>query len=280
MTKTHAYSQNFAKIVATNQRQGELAFDLTQKYWPWLALPPQHPVLIEKYQYFGSITAAWAFRLFEPGTPVALTQFSWHCPKLYPRSRYGTRAVATNLSAESPGLVELDLYTDTAEHLTHMSFTGASFADRDFYTWRQQSKERILAAKPDIEIDFAPASSVGLECNGVSFVSNINDGAVLSLVGSNTGFHPHHPYHTGSGDHVNTANLIDCALQTAHLVLAAGKPMICIGGSAQLRRFIELDVPFEITLKSQSLKDGIHEVTFAFSQLGKDNSHITLRLKA
>ena len=93
-------------------------------------------------------------------------------------------------------------------------------------------------------------------------------------------FHPQHPFHTGSGDHVNAAQILDCALQAAHLHLGNGqdwdKALICQGGTASFQRYIELDIVFEILV---SAKPDASELEFTFSQAGHSNASVVLQFK-
>ena len=73
--------------------------------------------------------------------------------------------------------------------------------------------------------------------------------------------------------------LLDCGLQAAHWFVGDGKhwtqPLICTGGEARFQRYVELDVPFTITLIEQVADT---TVQLQFSQAGHDNVLLVLKL--
>ncbi|MEL6184954.1 MAG: hypothetical protein AAFU79_10045 [Myxococcota bacterium] len=76
MTNSLAYERNFARVTSVTHDRVHLTFD-TEDAWPWLSLPARHPVLLEKYQYFGVLSAVWAAKLMNPADITALTEFHW-----------------------------------------------------------------------------------------------------------------------------------------------------------------------------------------------------------
>ncbi|MEL6184953.1 MAG: hypothetical protein AAFU79_10040 [Myxococcota bacterium] len=118
------------------------------------------------------------------------------------------------------------------------------------------------------------------ELTGARFVTPPQtEGALLrarGLVTSETGFHPTHPFHTGSGDHVNAAQLFDCALQLASFVFNhENMGARCVSGAARFSRFVELDVPFETQTR---VRERTLETTV--TQLGRDNCSIEMTFDA
>jgi hypothetical protein len=66
--------------------------------------------------------------------------------------------------------------------------------------------------------------------------------------------HPQHPLHIDPGDHVDAAQLLDCAMQASHLLMCPEgvdpkAPLRCRSGRAQFRKFVELDCLFEVILQ-------------------------------
>lgn len=280
---TFAYSVNFARVVSADANRVELAFDLNHEYWPWLALPPQHPVMLEKYQYFSSITAGWATGIFDPATYLALTQFNWQCPELYADCDHGARACIVNRETDDGVVMCIDVYDETDNRLAHMECVGAAFGDRDFKAWRSTSRHKALVQAGTVTGDYASPDKAGLGKTGISLISALDESGempcVTALVTSENSFYPNHPFHTGSGDHVNVGHYFDCVLQMAHLILKPDQTLLCTGGETSFMRFTELDVPFEIRLVEQSdTGTGEFKLSFALSQLGKDNAHIKLGL--
>jgi hypothetical protein len=130
--------------------------------------------------------------------------------------------------------------------------------------------------------EMAPASAVGVGARGRSFVTRLHETggapAVTAFVPAQGGFHPRHPFHTGSGDHVNAGHLFDCVLQAAHL-FHAGAPLVCTGGEARFTRFVELDVPFSITCCGREGVDAGVRLEMGIAQAGRENALIVLDLR-
>lgn len=272
-----AYTENFARVTRVDGRRVELEFDLDRARWPWLALPPLHPVLLEKYQYFGILTGFLALSGTDPAKQTALTGISWRC--LEPETvALASAGVLTHRRDDGHESLELELLVESGETLVTIDAVGVVFATRDFGAWRAKTRAEAQAAT-DVPAmpPLAPAEAVGLGPGGRAFVSALRevDGQLgsMALVGDDA-FHPRHPFHTGSGDHVNAGHLFDCALQAAHLVLDSASPRSCEGGSAKFFRYVELGVPFELLVVEREAE----RVGFAVRQLGREAARITLTL--
>lgn len=286
-----AYDRNLARVVRATPDRVELAFDLDFDHWPWLALPPQHLVLLEKFQYFGSLTALWAMKLFEPGVFTALTGFEWTCPPA-PQAGYAATGVCGRLESATGKAFTFDIHAADGTLLMASRGAGVAFPNRDYKGWRAHAKQKAQAAWAAVgaapPIAFAAPEAVGLGPDGVAFVSPLRqEGGALyvdALVTPANGFHPQHPYHTGSGDHVNAAHLFDCALQAAQLALGATAPLRCVAGSARFTRYVELGIPFRISVidqgpVNQGEADAGARLAFQFSQLGRDNTTLEYTLQ-
>lgn len=281
---TLGYAHNFARITATSGDYYDIEFDLKADRWPWLALPPWHPVLMNKYQYFAAMSASWAAGILRPGVHTALTKLSWTCDPslktLPPWGRCGHWRRESNMG------FQLSLGTPDAPDQATMEGTGHTFEDRDFGAWRNKSKQsaRALAA-PRYPFP-AALDEVGLAPQGVRFVGELHDATtaawVQALVPATRGFFPGHPFHTGTGDHVNAGHQFDCALQAAHLLLAdrwQHTGLICRQGEATFNRFVELDAPFVIHMRERPSRDAQACIEFVLSQGDRDNALITLSLE-
>lgn len=281
---TLAYDRNFARVESADASRVVLSFTLDTETWPWLSLPPQHIVLMEKYQYFSSVNAGWASGLFDPTVYSALTGFSWQCPRLYPDCGPGTRAVIVNRETTDGIIMDIDLYDDDKRHLVHMECVGASFGDRDFKAWRATTRQKALELAGSFTVEYASPEQLGLGINGIPLVSRLRneDGqpVVTALVTRENGFHPAHPFHTGSGDHVNVGHYLDCVMQMSHLALSPCEPLQCTGGESTFMRFVELDVPFDIHLLAQERRGSSDvKLDFLITQLSRDNARISLIFK-
>lgn len=279
------YAHNFARTTSVADDCIELAYDLDRERWPWLVLPAQHPVLIEKYQYFGAVTALLAAQHSDPSTFTALTKFTWECAELDDSEARATVGSCRPRSlAGQPGF-ELELRTGSGALVAATHGAGFAFTDFDVEAWRAASRAKALAANGSPPAAFASGEAVGLEKGDHSFLSLAREveGVFVcdAYISTDRALHPGHRFHTGSGDHVNAGHLFDCSLQLAHLVLDPAAGLWCAGGSAEFLKFTELDVPFEVRLERRERHSaGFESVAIAFSQLGQDTARVTLRLRA
>ncbi len=88
---------------------------------------------------------------------------------------------------------------------------------------------------------------VGVAEQDHCFVSLLVDGekpSVQALVPKARGFMPVHPYHSGSGDHVNSNQLADVVRQFVNLL--RGEETLLMNGGIEFSRYVELDRPFEV----------------------------------
>jgi hypothetical protein len=278
------YDHNLARVTTVAGTRVELAYDLDRERWPWLALPPHHPVLVEKYQYFSAVTASLATGPAVPPTFAALTRFRWSCTPAAWQGRYATRGLCEIRLGERELGYSLAVRDDDGRDLYRMSGEGFAFRDRDFPAWREKSRRAAQETAGERRIAPAPAPAVGLGPNGRSFVTPLTDvGGRLeatALVPTHGGFHPAHPFHTGSGDHVNAGHLFDCALQVVHLALGPERParLACTGGEARFIRFVELDVPFTVALTGRARRRDELALQLSMSQGGRDNAVISLEV--
>lgn len=278
------HPRNFARVAAAHADRVELTF--IPDGAPWFSLLPQHLVLLEKYQFFGSLTALDAMKLVDPTRSTALTHFRWTTPVVPPETGFGTRGTCTRVDRADGAAFTLDVFAADGTCLMTCLGEGVIFANRDFAGWRAQTKENARAAwaalDAPIAVEPAPPSAVGLGAGGVSFVARPRqvDGTLVvdALVTQAGGFHPAHPFHGGSGDHVNAAQMFDCVMQASHLVLDADRPLHCLAGDARFARYIELDIPFRLTLVERGLADGNPTLTWRLSQLGRENATIGFTL--
>jgi hypothetical protein len=282
MPSSLVYEHNFAQVTAACGARVEFAYDLDRERWPWLALAAHHPVLVEKYQYFSAVTS---FSVAEPDrTPfAALTRFRWTCTEHAWRGGHATTGTCEPWMREDGLGFSLVVRDAEGRPVYRASGEGFEFGDRDFPAWRERNRRAVRAAGGAMEAELAPPSAVGVGAQGRSFVTRRHDAGgapmVTALVPTRDGFHPHHPFHTGSGDHVNAGHLFDCVLQAAHLFHEGGL-LECIGGAAHFTRFVELDVPFTITLRRREpAEDAGVRLEMGIAQAGRENALIVLDLR-
>lgn len=280
MTNASTYRENFAQVLACTGKRVELSYNLDSQVWPWLALPPHHPVLVEKYQYFGTVTASWAMQLFTPETYTALTRFYWQCTPAAFSGKYATHGVCNTQNGEAGLGFSLDVGTADGCVMFRSGGEGFAFEDRDYRDFRARARSAVAAANHAISVQVAAPEMLGLGPGAQAFVGpSTRPECVHACVTKQGGFVPVHAFHTGSGDHVNAAQLLDCALQAAHWFIGEGqpwqRPLLCQGGEAGFQRYVELDVPFTISLVELEADLNVH---LKVSQAGKDNAVIALKL--
>ncbi|MGD8863915.1 MAG: hypothetical protein PVI30_28125, partial [Myxococcales bacterium] len=140
-----AYSHNMARALSVDDGVVELAFDPDAGRWPWLALPPQHPVVFEKYHYFGSVTAAWAAGFADPRTHGALTRSQFELPPLDDVAGHATRGtVRFRDEGEGKRSFELTLRDDAGQVIASSRGMGHNFTDRDFRAFRKAARQKVL----------------------------------------------------------------------------------------------------------------------------------------
>lgn len=281
-----AYDRNLARVVSIDGEAVQMAFDAAEGGWPWLALPGWHPVLLEKYQYFGGSTGLMALGGAEPGFGGALTECQWQVD-VDALQRPAETGVC-RMGGEPPRFAfVLELAGEAGTTACRYTGAGVRLPLEEFLARRAASRDRALAACSDATFAAAPAASVGAGFDGVSLVSPVEYAGGLArctaLVTLAGGFHPRHPFHTGSGDHVNVGHMLDCAFQLAHQLVGQGGALACVGGECRFRRFVELDVPFELVCEPWSANGdgaqrGARELPIAVRQLGRDCAQLTLRV--
>jgi len=276
------YRHNFARVVRAAPERTELAFDLDRERYPWLALPPLHPVVIDKIQYFAAVTGSLQASQMKPGTRSALTKLTWSALVPPGDARPAVRGVLAPWAGEERAGYELALFDDPGREVARVRGEGTAFGDRDFGAWRAAAKQKAADAARDRAAPTPPADPVaaGLGPGGVCLVSPPRGRSLAALVTAESGFGPAHPFHTGSGDHVNAAHLFDCAMQAAHLLWEpAGTALHCVAGEAGFLRFVELGVPFEIDVaEPEPGPEGTTRLCFTVRQAGRENTRLRFDL--
>ncbi len=274
------YSTNYVDGWSVEGSRVELSFSRRTEPWPWRVLPPWHPVVVDKIQYFGAITGAFASGSLGSAARTALTRVRWSAwePDAGPAHRGTYRPFE---EGDSLGY-ELEIFDETGRETLRIRGEGVAFGDRDFGAWRGAAKQKAAASALAPPSELADPEAAGLGADGRSLISPLRkEGEAATAVGWVTaaeGFTPNHPFHTGSGDHVNAGHLLDCALEGAHLLLDTPGPLTCRGGEARFRRFVELDVPFEIALRAEEPVDGVTTVHAEMQQGGRETTGVRLDL--
>ncbi|MDJ0642890.1 MAG: hypothetical protein QNJ15_08735 [Erythrobacter sp.] len=255
---------------------GSVAFACSQDVdeWPWLALPAQHPLVIQTQNFWSSVGATQAIGTRDNSKWSALTWTDWVL---------GDRAAGTaahgvfTRSTEGEKLQFVSELFDAKDRLiARIRGRGVVFRTRDFESWRDKSKSEAGKAIADIRaFDFADRKLLGLSSIEPSLIAPLseNSGRLTSsaLLTRENGLMPGHPYFSGSGDHVNTPHLAEIARQLACLV-CDGRPVTIASAEMDMHRYIEFGTPIDIGIE----RDPENRFTLSVSQLGESCSTISM----
>ena len=259
------------------QDDGSLTFECSDDMvlWPWLALPPYDPIVIQTINYWVPVETGETKKTFDRTKWTALTTTKWSCGE--PGVGHVVRGVAAPTD-ESERLNYKIRFYDASDRLVYvMSGDGVVFQNRDFETWRDQAKLKIAKLQKPQDFKYAPADLVGAELQSESYISPLIQGeniSAMAYITKDNGFIPAHRHISGSGDHVNSTHLADIGLQFACL-LNDGAKLSCVGGAMEFNRFVELDYPLEITLAGDRRANNAVDLTI--HQVGKLCASLTIK---
>lgn len=247
----------------TKQEQGDFCTDFAREAdgairfrcsdaageWPWLRLHPADNIAVQSTNYF-ALTGVSYFANRMDGTKwTALTKFNWRSHQTGADARHPVRGRATH---DDDGIgYGCHFFDIDGNPVYDVSGAGVVFQTRDFEAWRAKAKAKILALPEPENFRFAAPSDVGVETQGEVFVAPLGEDSAGvhadALLTATSGFRPVHPYHGGSGDHVNSGQLCDTVQQAAQLIRGPG---YASDGSAAFARYVELERPFRVWLTS------------------------------
>ena len=215
--------------------------------WDWLRLHPANTIAVQSTNYF-ALTGVSYFTKYMDGTKwTALTRMEWRSHQTGAGARHPASGRATT-AGDGMGY-GCRFFDIDGNPVYDVSGVGVVFETRDFEGWRAKAKAKILALPEPRNFRFAAPSAVGVETQGEVFLAPLDedsDGIFAdALLTANSGFRPTHPYHGGSGDHVNAGQLCDVAQQVAHMIRGPG---YASDGAAVFSRYVELERPFRISL--------------------------------
>lgn len=238
----HSYTYDHAVAV-----DGTVTFQCstdTEK-WPWLALHPFDPIVVQSINFWASVETASARGTWDPDKWSALTHMTWKCGDR--DVGHAVRGIGKQTGGSgSPGF-QIRFF-DTNDALVYqMDGIGVIFQNRDFEAWRAKAKKKALAPIDPADFAFATAKQAGVAEQDHCFVSPLIEGeqpSVQALVPKARGFMPAHPYHSGSGDHVNSNQLADVVRQFVNVM--RDEETLLVSGEIEFNRYVELDRPFEV----------------------------------
>lgn len=238
--------------------------------WPWLALAPQHPIVIQTQQFWASFCALQFEGRLEEGQWSALTWMDYAIRD--PQAQHAVRGVYNRIKAEAGPAFALTLYDHGDREIVRMRGRGVVFRNRNFEEWREGYKREARNEGAQTSFAYADRARLGLDEGEHPFVAPLRDGLCEALVTAENGFAPGNPYIGGSGDHVNTTHFGEVTRQAARLVTGNAALEIA-GGEMTLNRYVELGTLFTLRVVDQEA----HSITFQIEQLGKTCALIALR---
>lgn len=214
--------------------------------WPWLALDPHHPIVVQTVAFWTSVEAGLARKSWNEDQWTALTQIEWQCGDR--GSGHAHHGLVDYYDDAGKQRFRITLFDAAGRLVYRMSGAGVVFRTRDFEGWRATSKQ---AATGTAAFVHAADEAVHAPVAGGSFL-DAGQGTTALVTASN-GLPPGHPYMSGSGDHVNATHLAEALRQYAALCMGMGAALPR-RGAMRFRRYVELGVPFE--LAGEAMPDG------------------------
>jgi hypothetical protein len=240
---------------------GAVAFRCSddREKWPWLALPSSHPTVIQTINYWASVEAGRARGTYDSTKWSALTESHWVSnPDTAGPPSHGLADYIQDPDIPDRLLFRLTFFDKEGTFVCRLTGKGVIFQTRDFEGWRDKSKEDSAPPQAAQVFNFTSADELGVLSDVERFLSPLKEEdtlAATALVTKDNGLIPAHPYHSGSGDHVNANQLADTGFQFAHLI-HQGRMITCTQGEIEFMRFVELGRPFTISLTAHDKKTG------------------------
>lgn len=263
---------------------GSVAFECSQDadFWPWLALHPFDPIVVQTVNYWASVECGAARGTFDPNKWSALVQTEWTCGA--EGAGHAARGISEVIGDADNPRFQMTFFDADGALVYKMGGKGVVFHNRDFEGWRAKAKAELAARVPVADFEYAPHETTGMRAQWQSFLSPLVEGETVSahaLITKENGLPPAHPYLSGSGDHVNATHLADIGRQFAQAV-RGGQPRSIIGGEMSFKHYVELGRPFDIALAKEGMAEGgssDEAVSMNVSQAGRFCAAITLKMR-
>ena len=243
----HAYTRHH--VVSED---GRVTFECSQdvEIWPWLALSPIHPILVQTINFWGSVECGEVLGTFDPEKWSALTHAEWTCgPTSVGRP---VRGDYETLEQGEESRYQLRFFDADDVQTLRISGKGVVFRTRNFEGWRRGTKDEFK--KPDTRgFQYASARALGVASDRERFLAPLKQGEMIKtdgLITKENGLRPAHPYIGGSGDHVNSTHMGEVGRQFAAMLF--GRRLVNRSGEMSFMHYVELGRPFEVLLVSQN----------------------------
>lgn len=258
------------------QADGSVTFACSsdQCEWPWLALSPQHPIVIQTQNFWISVESGQAAGTRDDSKWSALTWTDWSLGDR--NAGMATCGVFRRLEDGRKLSFETELFDEADRLIARIRGKGVVFRTRDFESWRNQSKAQAsLTNTGPCGFRYAPRETLGLSQSESPLIAPLNELAsglkTAALITPENGLMPRHPYLSGSGDHVNSPHLAEISRQATCLV-NNGEPVMILSAEMDMHRYIELGTPIDMYIERTS-ETGI---AVAISQLQKSCATVAM----
>ena len=161
------------------QDDGSVKFECSRdiEKWPWLTLPPAHPIVVQTINFWASVETGITRGTFDPTKWSALTFAHWETGAEF------TGPVIRGLADTPPGEPDIEkphyrlTFFDAAGNLVcRIVGTGVIFKTRNFEAWRGKAKEKADLSHSIKHFTFAPAESLGVNSDVERFLSPLSHG--------------------------------------------------------------------------------------------------------
>lgn len=262
---THEHNANADGIVTFTCSQD-------QEMWPWLALHPHHPVVVQTQNYWAAVEGTRALENRQQDKWTAMVWTDW----VFGNPEVGT-AVRGEYSRATDGSYgfETSLFDAHDQLIVRMRGRGVVFRTRNFEKWREPAKQQAITNAASEDFSYAGRDALGLKDGERRFLSPLmatETPQAVALITKENGFMPGNRFIGGSGDHVNSTHLAESARQMLALLMP-DSPCRITAGEMAMNRYVELGSPFKLTVTEHNEGD----LRLAVSQLDHDCSEIKLR---
>ena len=229
---------------------GSVAFRCSrdERQWPWLELPPCHPVVITTESFWISVGCSVARGTMDPEKWSALTWMDWQCGD--PGAGHGVRGEMRNTAVKDELGFAIELFDEKDRCTLRMRGKGVVFRNRDFEGWRNKAKREVRERAEASQFTYAEAARLGLPDGEHPLIAPLVKGPpvhAFGLITEANGMPPASRHLSGSGDHVNATHLAEVGRQ--FIALLVGDPQVRFaGGELTFSRYVELGIPFRVTL--------------------------------
>jgi hypothetical protein len=240
--------------------------------WPFLELPPHHPIVIHTINFWISVECSVARGTFDPEKWSALVWMDWEC--LDPDAGHAAHGVMENVNIDGKLGFAMKLFDDQDRPYCNIRGRGVVFRTRNFESWREEAKGEVSVNEAQVAFAYASPRDVGVEDCEYPLISSLKEGAIAhALITRDNGMPPASRYISGSGDHVNAVHIAEVARQFAALKLANPQVRLA-GGEISFDHYIELGNQFSVTLTDQTDRT----IGLKLNQAGRDCTKISLSI--